>query len=187
MDTQKILEYAKKQLKALICEINSTVACLIGTEYQSTQRQFNKYDNRLKHIKKIICNEIIKAVDQGYKSFYCGLADDFELLCLEALYEIKNVNPNLTTIGILPHFIRKSNLQEIYGVEYTAMIKKLNETRYIFDKTTDTISLFERNKYMVNGSSLMIAYSNDPANNNILRTLKYAESQKLQIKIIGDE
>lgn len=179
-----ILEYARTQLEAYIREINSTAACCIGTNNKINQiKDLTINDTRLKDsIHKTLTN----IVNNGYKTFYCGLNSEFELMCLETISEMKNNHSYLKIIGVLPCSIKKSNLYKNLSAENSNIIKHLNKIICMSDKKTSIESLYERNKYMINNSSIIITYYNKNSN-NLLETMNYAKSRNLQIKVIDLE
>ncbi|MCH5157436.1 MAG: DUF1273 family protein [Clostridiales bacterium] len=184
MKTEKrTLEDIKILLGDCVKELNSKTACFTGHRSQKLPWKFNEEDDRYLAIKKTLRKEIEKAIQGGYTTFLCGMALGFDMLCAETVLNLKKQYNHIKIIGALPC----KNQDELWSPNeknrYRQLLGKLDGIRCIYDKYIGNECMIERNKYMVNNSSLMIALYNG-CSGGTKATIEYAKKQKLQIVTI---
>ena len=98
--------------------------------------------------------EIEIAIQNGYNTFLCGMALGFDMICAETVLDLKEKHHDIKIIGALPCRTQDIKWQES-----------------------------ERNRYMVDSSSLMIALFNGlPGGTK--STIDYARKRGLEVVII---
>ena len=99
---------------------------------------------------------IQKVIDDGYRTFLVGMARGFDLKCVKVLTE-KKQKYDIEIIACMPckdqnkYFTKKENQ------EFLEMLALTDKKVYI-QENYDKECMFLRNKYMVDNSSLLIAY-----------------------------
>lgn len=177
------LEETKREISGIIQQLNSTTACFTGHRSQKLPWRFNEEDERCKMMKTVLQSEIEKAIQRGYKTFLCGMAIGFDMICAETVLELKSVYCDIKIIGALPCRTQDIKWSERERVRYRKILRQLDGTRCIYDEYIGAECMLERNRYMVNHSSLMIALFNG-AEGGTKKTIEYAKKQGLEIIII---
>lgn len=164
-------------------EFNNTV-CFTGHRSQKLPWRFNEEDNRCKVMKVTLRAEIEKAIERGYKTFLCGMALGFDMICAETVIELKNKYSDIKIIGALP--CRTQDIKwSVKDKEcYRKLLNQLDGIRCIYDEYIGAECMLERNRYIVNNASLMIALFNGlPGGTK--STIDYAKKQGLEVIIIN--
>lgn len=185
MKNQKevILESAKKEISEIIKKLNSTTACFTGHRSQKLPWRYHEDSERCKTMKATLRIEIEKAIQRGYKTFLCGMALGFDMICAETVLSLKKQYPEIELIGALPCRNQDMKWQENDRERYRNLLSKLDGVRCIYDEYIGAECMLERNRYMVNNSSLMIALYNG-LRGGTKSTIDYAKKQGLEIVII---
>lgn len=177
------IEIAKKEIGKIIIDLNSTTACFTGHRSQKLPWRFNEEDERCKKMKSTLRIEIEKAIKRGYKTFLCGMAIGFDMICAETVIELRKTYNDIKIIGAIPcknQDIKWSNRDR---TRYKLLLSQLDSVRCIYDEYIGAECMLERNRYMVNNSSLIIALFNGlPSGTK--KTIDYAKKQGLEIIII---
>ncbi len=158
-------------------------ACFTGHRSQKLPWQFNEDDERCKAMKNTLRSEIEKAILKGYKTFLCGMALGFDMICAETVLDFKKQYGDIKIIGALPCKTQAIKWAKNDRIRYKNLLKRLDGIRCIYDDYIGAECMFERNRYMVNSSSLMIALF-DGLEGGTKSTIDYARKQGLEIVII---
>ena len=157
--------------------------CFTGHRPQSLPWGFNENDIRCKKMKKILKREIIKTINMGYTTFITGMALGFDIVCAEIVLELKKRYPLIRLIGAIPCKTQDKLWQYKDRQRYKNVLAKLDEVRCIYDDYVGSICIIERNQYMINNSSMIIALYNGTSGGTKM-TLEYAEKKNLKIIVI---
>ena len=104
------------------------------------------------------------------------------MICAELVLELKKKYPHIKLIGALPCKDQYCKWNSKQQVRYKKLIKQLDGIRCIYDKYEDGC-MIERNEYMVNNSSLVIALF-DGKSGGTAKTVKYAQKMNKAVTII---
>lgn len=185
MQNDKInkLEETKKEIGNMINCLNATTVCFTGHRSQKLPWRFDERNERCKAMKETLRMEIEDSIRRGYNTFLCGMALGFDMICAETVIDLKKKYDNIKIIGVLPCKMQDIKWQLKDRIRYRCLLKKLDGTRCIYDDYIGAECMLERNRYMVNNSSLMIALFNGlPGGTK--STIDYARKQGLEIRII---
>ena len=182
-EKEKPLSKVKQELAGIIQHLNSTTACFTGHRSQKLPWRFNENDERCKAMKIRLRTEIENAIQRGYNTFLCGMALGFDMMCAEMVLELKNSYRDIKIIGALPCRNQDAMWTAEYKQRYRALIKKLDGIRCIYEKYTGVECMLERNRYMINNSSLVIALF-DGSNGGTKATIEYAREQNMEIIVL---
>ena len=105
------------------------------------------------------------------------------MLCASTVLELKKDFPDLKLIGALPCKTQEKFWNAKDKKIYREMLTKLDAIRCIYDEYIGAECMIERNKYMVNNSSLLIALYNNISGGTKF-TVDYAKKQGLEVVII---
>ena len=125
-------------------DINTT-CCFTG--HRILKREFS-----IEELSIVIQN----AIDKGYKTFLVGMARGFDLKCVKVLAE-KKKDFNIEIIACMPCKDQNKYFTEKENQEFFEMVNLTDKKVYI-QENYDSECMFLRNKYMVDNSSLLIAY-----------------------------
>ncbi|MDE5943872.1 MAG: DUF1273 domain-containing protein [Clostridia bacterium] len=158
-------------------------ACFTGHRSQKLPWGFNEEDVRCKAMKSALRAEIEKAIQKGYTTFLCGMALGFDTICAETVLELKKRYKKIKLIGALPCKTQDIKWSEKDRKRYKKLLKKSDGIRCIYDEYIGEECMIERNRYMVDNSSLMIALYNG-ISGGTKSTVEYAKSMGLEIVFI---
>ena len=99
---------------------------------------------------------IQSAIDKGYKTFLVGMARGFDLKCVKVLAE-KKQNNNVEIIACMPCKDQNKYFTQKENQEFFEMLDLTDKQVYL-QENYDKECMFLRNKYMIDNSSLLIAY-----------------------------
>lgn len=178
-----VIEEAKREIGGIIQSLNSTTLCFTGHRSQKLPWGFNDEDDRCKTMKGNLRAEIEKAIQKGYKTFICGMALGFDMICAETVLDLKKQYQDIKIIGAIPCKTQDLKWSAKDKERYRNLLSKLDGIRCVYDKYIGAECMLERNRYMVNNSSLMIALFNGQSGGT-KSTIEYAKKQGLEIVII---
>lgn len=163
-------------------KVNETV-CFTGHRSQKLPWRFNENDDRCRAMKATLYNEIVKAIKREYKTFLCGMALGFDMICAETVIELKKRYSDIKIIGAIPCKNQELKWIKKEQERYRKLLKQLDGIRCIYDEYIGAECMLERNRYMIKNSSLLIAlYNGLPGGTK--STIDYAREQGLEIVII---
>lgn len=152
-----------KQLKK-VCEkefelLREITCCFTGHRWQKLPWGENEEDERCVAMKVRLREEIVNAINKGYIYFISGMALGFDIMVAEMILELKKDYPQIKLIGALP-CKDQYKVWKPYQIErYKKVLAKCDNVRCLYATYQDKCML-ERNDYMLNNSSLVIALYN---------------------------
>lgn len=157
--------------------------CFTGHRSQKLPWRFNELDERCLAMKRTLRVEIEKAIQRDYKTFLCGMALGFDTICAETVIDLKKIYSEVQLIGAIPCRTQDSKWADKDKKRYRELLQNLDGIRCIYDEYIGVECMLERNRYMVDNSSLMIALFNGKLGGT-KSTIDYAKKQGLEIVII---
>ena len=131
-------------------------------------------------IMRLLRNEITKSYHEGYRCFYCGMAIGFDLLAAKATFSLKSELPQIKIIAVLPFREQNEKWNEKNKVEYEAILKKVDDVVIVSDHYLQRCFL-QRNDYMVQRSSRLIAFYDGKFRGGTFYTYRKAKFMGLEI------
>ena len=144
----------------------STTCCFTG--HRVLKKDFN--DNKIDEI-------VEKLITNGYKTFLVGMAIGFDLKVFERLQNFKN--KNIDIIACVPCKDQDKFYNKKQKEEYTEALKNADKIVYLSDEYFDGC-MQQRNRYMVDNSSILIAYMYAKIGGTIY-TVNYAKKKEKNI------
>ncbi|MDE7438992.1 MAG: DUF1273 domain-containing protein [Clostridia bacterium] len=161
---------------------NST-ACFTGHRSQKLPWRFNEEDPRCMEMKVTLRFEIEQVIRRGYRTFLCGMALGFDMICAETVIDLKKKYPDIKIVGVLPCKTQDRKWFDKDRERYRKLLKQLDCIRCIYDEYIGAECMLERNHYMVDNSSLMITLFNG-LSGGTKSTIDYAKRKGLEVVII---
>lgn len=121
---------------------------------------------------------LLSATECGYDTFMVGMALGFDFLCFRILEKIRREKP-IRIIACVPCRGQADKFSEPQKDEYLRMISVSDETVVLSEEYT-RFCMQKRNIYMVDNSSLIIAYLKKDKG-GAFNTVKYAESKGVTV------
>lgn len=117
-------------------------------------------------------DELESLVREGYSDFFCGMAEGFDLLCLQLLIELKERYP-IYIEACVPFQGQELSFSEETRLIYRDLIKKCDKTTFLFESFCNGCYL-ARNRYMVDCADALFAYCTKNTGGSAY-TVRYAE------------
>lgn len=136
-----------------------------------------KGDVMLKCLKNAIFQEVLNAVYEGHNTFMMGMCYGFDLLCAEVVLDIRNTEP-LNVIGVVPFREQTSKWKKEDIAHYQQIWQRCDEVVVLQEHYTGDC-YHKRNRYMVDSSHLVIAYSNGTGGSQY--TVDYAQKKGVEV------
>ena len=127
---------------------------------------------------------IIDLINQGVYIFYSGGQGGFDRLCAGCVYRLKKKYPHIKLICALPCKDQSNIWKKEQQDRYTKILKKADSVRCLYNSYNENKNcMLERNDYMLNNSSMVIALFNGRIGGTQSTLLK-AERQGLKVEIV---
>ena len=159
--------------------MNRKNVCFTGYRPMKCPWGFNEEDTRCILMKKELKSIIEQCIDKGYNTFISGMALGFDIICAEIVLELKKKHKNIKLIGALPCENQDSKWNDIQKKRYKKILKKLDDIHCLYKFYIDGC-MQERNKFMVDNSSLVIALYNGKSGGT-KQTVNYAIKNNKEI------
>lgn len=160
--------------------LSDQTACFSG--YRPEKFSFILLDGQEAYLKleSRIKTEVIKALEDGYDTFLCGMAKGFDLVCGGVILQLKQdylEYSGLRLVAVPPY--RGHGFSDPWGVIHSLAMSRADEIIYPTDRQNSHVYHI-RNRYMVNHSSRLICYyDGQPGGTDY--TVKYAQQKGLEI------
>lgn len=117
---------------------------------------------------------LIGAIEAGYDTFMVGMALGFDFLCFKILEKIRRER-KIRIIACVPCRGQANKFPEPQKEEYLRMLS-VSDEMVVLSQEYNKFCMQKRNMYMVDNSSLVIAYLKKNKGGTF-NTVKYAESK----------
>ena len=146
----------------------------LKTTVSFTGHRVLRNDFNVDNLKEVINNLLIK----GFRTFLVGMAMGFDLKCAEVLLE-KKKEFNIDVIACIPCKNQDKFFKNEEKDRYQEYLKKVDKIVCFSDEYTNGCMQI-RNRYMVDNSSVLIAYLKY-FKGGALYTVNYAKKQNKEI------
>ncbi len=143
-----------------------TTCCFTG--HRVLKRDFNEQN---------LSNVIDKLIENGYKTFLVGMAIGFDLKVFEILQTKKKFN--IDVIACVPCKDQDKFYNKQQKKQYLEAVKNADKVVYLSEEYFDGC-MQKRNRYMVDNSSILVAYLYAKIGGTIY-TINYAKKQEKNI------
>ena len=156
-------------------------ACFTGYRPNKFPFTLDKNNAEYKNLISSLKNVLKNLIENGCTVFYCGMAEGFDIICAEAILNLKKKYKNIRLVCVVPFLEHGKLINRLWQKRYNAAITHSDEVVYSAEKYH--ISVFHiRNTYMVDHSDCVITWY-DGKKGGTRNTLCYA--QKLNKEIIN--
>lgn len=161
-------------------DLREKSCCFTGPRPKNLPWGANEYNFYCRKIKRRLKKTIITQIKDGTSTFYCGMALGFDTICVEMILSLKKKYPFITIVGALPCRDQDKLWSSKDKERYRKNIEKLDAVYCNSDSYNGPQCMIERNHYMVNNSSVLIAYLGN-STGGTKTTIEYAKQKGLKI------
>ena len=154
-------------------------ACFSGHRPQKLYNLIKRGGISIDDLREKIRHEILKSISEGYKSFICGMAHGFDLICGCLVVEIKT-EPRFRDIRLMAALpFPEHGFSSPWSVPHQLVLSNADRVEIVCPSFSKGAYL-DRNQFMVDRSSLLICYF-DGLPGGTEHTFKYAVEKHLNI------
>ena len=154
--------------------------CFSGHRPKNLAWGYNENHPDCKKLKEKLQKTILNLVNKGKTTFYCGLAEGFDLYVGEILIALKQQNFQIKIIGCLPCKDQAKYYHPASIDKYIKILASCDDLYYASSGHYFNGCTIKRNKYMVDNSSILVCYATS-AFGGSASTLRYAMKKDLTI------
>lgn len=144
---------------------------------------YNEADARCVTLKETLAKEIAKLVDAGYTDFLSGMAEGADTWAALAVLALKRENPALRLHCILPCEGQEDGWSVSARELYFAVLEQADEVVYV-NREYHKGCMLERNRYMVDHATCLLAVYNGEWRGGTAATMRYAQKMGREIVVI---
>lgn len=127
---------------------------------------------------------IVKAIDEGFTDFYCGMAMGTDIIAGELTAALRCQFPELRLIAVLPFAGQCRGWPENWQRRWRALLSQADE-RVVLAQSYQQGCYQTRNRYMVDRAQRVIAVYDGSRKGGTFSTLCYARRQGLEVEVIA--
>ena len=132
------------------------------------------------HVKKRLSNAVLVAYGNGIRNFISGFAIGFDMMAAEVVVSLKQSHPDITLTAAIPFNGQASRFSFYDRKRYDRVLKVADEVIVLSDSYYPRCFL-ERDEFMVNNASSLIAYYDGREKGGTFYTIRKAMAQNLPI------
>ena len=130
-----------------------------------------------------LLERVVKSVIQGGKdTFLCGMARGFDLIAGQTVLRLKTEYPHIKLIACIPCLYQDKYFNEQDKQLYRETLNLCDDKVYV-SKSYYKGCMLVRNRYMVDNSSMLIAFERESEGGTVY-TIKYALSKNKKVYIL---
>ncbi|MBQ8424576.1 MAG: DUF1273 family protein [Clostridia bacterium] len=144
---------------------------------------YDEEDERCLDMKNRLKDRLIQAFEDGYLVVMTGMALGYDTIVAEMVLQLKKFYPKVKLFGALPCENQDALWRDNQKARYKKILKQLDGTRCICKQYTGAECMLERNYFMVDNCSRLIAlFDGKPGGTK--KTVDYAKSKGVKVEII---
>lgn len=133
------------------------VCCYTGHRPKKFPFQYNERHPDCIKLKSFIKAETEKTIQRGYDLFVSGMAIGVDIWAAEAVLELKETYPHIRLEAAIPCLHQERTWPESSQQRYRSIISQADIVHYVSREAYQPYLMIQRDKYMVDKSSLLIA------------------------------
>ena len=134
-------------------------------------------------LKEVLTAQISALAEQGVTDFLSGMAQGVDLWCAQIVLDLRKTNPALKLHANLPCEGQESKWSVSAREIYHSILEQADEVVYVGQEYSRGCML-ERNRYMVDHSSILLAVYNGAYRSGTGMTVRYAQKLGREIIVI---
>ena len=162
--------------------MKSNTVCLTGHRPKSLPWGYDETEQTCIIFKEKLKKVLIGAIEYGFEIFLTGMAEGFDMIATELLIELRKKYKQIKIIAVIPCLGQEAKWREEQQKRYKKIINMCDK-EIILSKHYTPTCMNERNKYMVDHSSVCIAcWNGKPSGTG--NTVYYAMQNGCRVRII---
>ena len=134
-------------------------------------------------LKEVLAAQISALAGQGVTDFLSGMAQGVDLWCAQIVLDLKKKNSALKLHAILPCEGQESKWTASAQALYRSILEQADEVVYV-NREYSANCMLERNRYMVDRASILLAVYNGTYRSGTGMTVRYAQKLGREVIII---
>jgi uncharacterized phage-like protein YoqJ len=159
--------------------------CFTGHRPKSLPWGYDETSADCYALKEKLFAEIQNAIQNGYDHFIIGMAQGIDTYAGEVLILCKRIYPHITIEAAIPCANQSDKWSRTAIMRYENILSWCDK-KTIVSKTYTSTCMLNRNKYMVDNSSMLIAVWNGKSSGTG-NTVRYAKSKNLTVVNLWNE
>lgn len=135
-------------------------------------------------LKEVLAEQIKALADRGVTDWLSGMAQGVDLWCAQIVLDLRKENPALKLHCVLPCRRQESKWTASAQEHYRSILAQANEVIYVGQEYSQDCML-ERNRWLVEHSSILLAVYNGSFRSGTGATVRYARQLGRNIYIIN--
>ena len=135
-------------------------------------------------LKEVLAAQISALAEQGVTDWLSGMAQGVDLWCAQIVLDLRKENPALKLHAILPCVGQERKWTASAQERYRSILAQANEVIYVGQEYSQGCML-ERNRYLVDHSSILLAVYNGTWRSGTGATVRYAKQLGRSIYILN--
>lgn len=157
------------------------VCCFSGHRPSDLPWKFKENGIRFLFFKFRLKTILKKLIKQGYTTFVAGMALGADLILAEEVLALRNKYIDIKLICAVPCYNQYAKWSEEDVTRYKFVLNCADEVVYVSETDYYKGCMFERNKYMIENSSAILAVYNGKKYGGTYQTLRMAKAARLKI------
>lgn len=149
------------------------VAAFTGHRKQRLMQENKDYRNLSEQIRGKVITMIKNLYEEGFREFYSGMAEGFDMIAAEAVLQLKEQYEDMTLVTAIPFRAQAEWFDPQDQLLYRELLKKADRVVMLSEKYYRGCYL-RRDTYMVSRASMVIAYWDNVCNGGTYHTVKKA-------------
>ena len=145
-----------------------------------------KYDENARDcvlLKEVLAGQVMALADRGVTDWLSGMAQGTDLWCAQMVLGLKEKNPALHLHCILPHEGQERKWPVAEQERYRSILRQADEAICVNQEYTADCML-ERNRWLVDHSSVLLAVYNGTYRSGTGMTVRYAKQLGREVIVI---
>ena len=144
---------------------------------------YDESDEQCLKIKALMMERIGALIAGGVTDFYSGMALGVDQWASEIVLDMKKTSPSVRLIAVLPYETQADNWAEKHRERHFNTLAQCDEVLTLHTRYTRSC-LFERNRYLVDHASYLLAVYDGGSDGGTAYTVRYAKQKRRKIMII---
>lgn len=156
--------------------------CFSGHRAEKLPWRYNEADPDCLALKALIGEMLRDAYDAGFRRFYCGMATGADTYFGEAVAALRQEHPDVVLEAVIPFRGQERRWPKAQRERYARLEAQCDAVAVLHDAYRRGC-MQERNQYMVDRSSLLLAVYDDRSGGT-LSTVRYAEKKRITVVVL---
>ena len=156
--------------------------CFTGHRPEKLMKPYDESSQIITFIKAELKKYILSSINDGYDSFYSGVARGVDIFASEIVIELRKEYPNIKHIAVIPYKEQSLKWNFVWRERYEKIIAN-SDIKLILSEEYYSGCLIDRNAFMIENTQRVIAVYNG-GHNGTYNTINLAKKYSKEIILI---